>query len=493
MSPSIFNDKFQHHLSREARARGKGPFQMLDRIKCNTDIDLISFSGGIPHPSKFALRRLSVRFPELGCFHEGAGNSYPKEADVSYDLGRDENENGLDFEGALQYGQCQGIPELVNFIKEHVKLAHSPPYKEWEIKLTNGNTIGLEYCLRLLINYGDPVLIEKYTYPAAITAMSPLGVNFISIDMDGEGMLPESLQEIMENWDPSKGSRPRILYTIPTGQNPTGSTLSIDRRKKIMVLAQKYDIIIIEDEPYYFLQMDSYNGSTLEEGNQKQDSMQNSTVLSSFVKKLVPSFLKLDVEGRVLRIDSFSKLIAPGSRLGWITGNQLFIDRITRAAEVSTESPSGISQVTLFAILNHWKQEGFFLWLQELQRTYTIRRNALLESANKHLPKSICSYKAPKAGLFLWVEINKDRYLFDSKNKSVSDIELEIFEALLQKGVKPICGQLFMAYPDKNDQIFFRFAYSIAPVDKFEMGLQRFASTLKDYFKFDEKELQAIS
>ncbi|EPY52287.1 aromatic aminotransferase [Schizosaccharomyces cryophilus OY26] len=484
-------DKFQHHLSRESRTRGNGPFQMLDRIKCNKDIDLISFSGGVPLPSKFPIRNLSVRFPETGYFEEEIENRYPKEVDVSFDLGKDKSENNLDFEGALQYGQCQGIPELVNFIKEHVELAHSPRYKEWEIKLTNGNTIGLDYCLRLLVNYGDSVLIEKYTYPAAITTMSPLGVKFVSIDMDEEGMLPESLQGIMENWDASNGPRPRVLYTIPTGQNPTGSTLPIGRRKRIFALAQKYDIIIIEDEPYYFLQMDSYHGNVLASEIQKQDSTQNIGV-SSFVNKLVPSFLKLDTEGRVLRLDSFSKLIAPGSRLGWITGNPLFIDRITRAAEVSTESPSGISQVALYAILNHWKQEGFFLWLQELQRTYTTRRNALLQYADKYLPNSICSYQIPNAGLFLWVELNKDRYLFSSQQKSVPEIELEIFQALLQKGVKPVCGQLFMAYPENNDRIFFRFAYSIAPIDKFEVGLQRFASTLKDFFILEKEELQAM-
>ncbi|EPX71690.1 aromatic amino acid aminotransferase [Schizosaccharomyces octosporus yFS286] len=491
MPASNFNDRFQHHLSRESRARGNGPFQMLDRLKCNGDIDLISFSGGIPLPSKFPIRKLSVSFPELGCFQEDEHNKYPKEVDVSFDMRNDANTNGLDFEGALQYGQCQGIPELVKFIKKHVELAHSPPYKEWDIKLTNGNTIGLEYCVRLLVDYGESILIEKYTYPAAITAMAPLGVKFISIDMDENGMIPQSLEEVLKKWDYSKGPMPRILYTIPTGQNPTGSTLSIDRKKKIMALARKYDIIIIEDEPYYFLQMDACNATTSEAQIELQDAAENSAILSSFVNRLVPSFLNLDTEGRVLRIDSFSKLIAPGSRLGWITGNPLFIDRITRAAEVSTESPSGISQIVLFGILNHWKQEGFFLWLRELQHTYTNRRNALLQSADKYLPKSICSYRAPKAGLFLWIELDKSRYLFDDQNKPVSEIELDIFQALLQKGVKPVCGQLFMPYPEKNDRIFFRFAYSVAPIDKFEVGMKRFASTLKEFFRLNEDELQS--
>ncbi|CAB42068.1 aromatic aminotransferase [Schizosaccharomyces pombe] len=463
--------KYQHHLSLESASREYGPFQMLGRIQSDSDIKMLSFAGGEPNPSKFPIHKLSVSFPEVNSWEKDTN----KDATVSYELSNNANEGSLDLLGALQYGQCQGIPELVKFIKDHVGQIHMPQYKDWDIKITNGNTIGLEYCLRLLVNRGDCILIEKYTYPAAITAMRPLGVKFIPIDMDENGMLPESFEKVMETWDSSLGARPHVLYTIPTGQNPTGSTLTLERRKKFLTLAKKYDIIIVEDEPYYFLQMEKYDA------NWKPDKQAFN--ISSFKKKLIPSLLHLDTDGRVLRVDSFSKLIVPGLRLGWITGNSLFIDRITRYAEVCTESPSGVSQVVLYAILNRWGQNGFLEWLQDLQNSYTMRRNALLLAADKHLPKSVCKYHSPKAGLFLWVELDKNRLICSNMDKSISEIEMEIFVELVNNGVKPVCGQLFMGEPNSADKIFFRFAYSLADLSTFEAGLERFTSTIQKYFQ----------
>ncbi|CAA21918.1 aromatic aminotransferase [Schizosaccharomyces pombe] len=472
------SEDFSHHLSRESKAREKGPFQMLGRIKSSTGIDAISFSSGLPHPNKFAIRELSIKFPQLGCFKEENG-TYAKEVNVTFNIKADPSEGLLNFSQSLQYGQCQGISELVGFIKEHIRRIHAPRYENWDIKMSNGNTSGLEYCLRLLVNYGDHVLTEKYTYPAAITAMRALGVQFVSVDMDSEGMLPESLEEIMRDWDISLGPRPHVLYTVPTGQNPTGSTLSLSRRKKLLALARKYDIIIVEDEPYYFLQMEDYNGS-LNPAQQKCDG-------STFLKSLVPSLLSLDTEGRVLRLDSFSKLIAPGTRLGYITGNSMFIDHITRIAEVCTESPSGICQSVLYAMLHNWGQEGFCAWLQELQYSYTVRRNAFLNVANKYLPNSVCIYHVPRAGLFLWVELNLNHYRFSDTKKSVSQIEMEIFLALVEKGVKTVCGQFFMANPERSTKIFFRFAYSIADFEDFEEGIKRFTSVINEHFNVESR------
>lgn len=126
--------------------------------------------------------------------------------------------------------------------------------------------------------------------------------------------MPESLDEILSNWDEkARGARkPHLLYTVPSGQNPTGATQLLERRKEVYRVSQKHDLYIIEDEPYYFLQMQPYTGKG------SADPPPPATV-KEFLDTLIPTFVSLDVDGRVMRMDSFSKVIAPGTRVGWIT------------------------------------------------------------------------------------------------------------------------------------------------------------------------------
>lgn len=264
--------------------------------------------------------------------------------------------------------------------------------------MTIGSTSALDMTLRMFCSRGDYIISEEYTFATAVETAAPLGVKVAGVKMDGQGLLPESLDQLLATWDPAKrdGARkPFLLYTVPTGQNPTGATQGIERRKKIYRVAQKHDVYIMEDEPYYFLQMQPYTGQGVPDVPPPASHEQ-------FLKSLVPSYLSIDVDGRVMRMDSFSKVVSPGSRVGWITASEQIVERYKMHADVSTQGPSGMSQLMLFKMLDeHWGHEGYLDWLVFIRMEYTKRRNVILDACERYLPQEVVSWRPPMAGMFV--------------------------------------------------------------------------------------------
>lgn len=240
-------------------------------------------------------------------------------------------------------------------------------------------------------------MLEEYTFASAAETAWPLGLKAAAIAIDEQGLIPEAMDDLLSNWDEkTRGARkPFVLYTIPTGQNPTGATQSVERRKAVYKVAQKHDVIIVEDEPYYFLQMQPYTGA---------DAPPVAPPASNeeFLRLLVPSLLSLDTDGRVMRLDSFSKVIAPGTRTGWVTASAQIVERFIRHNESSAQNPSGLSAITLYKLLDEtWGHDGYLQWLRHLRVEYTARRDALLLACEKFLPKDIITWTPPAAGMFV--------------------------------------------------------------------------------------------
>lgn len=266
--------------------------------------------------------------------------------------------------------------------------------------MSGGNTSATDVTLRMFAKPGVYMLVENYTYPTVIETAGPLGYRFAGVKMDKDGILPEDLDDILVNWDEEamKGEKPRLLYTVPTGQNPSGATPPVERRRAVYEVAQKHDLFIIEDDPYYFMQMSPYKAGT----HESEEVRQAPTSVEAFRRTLVPSYLSLDVDGRVLRMDSVSKIIVPGARLGWVTASEQVIERMIRAHEVSIQNPSGFSQIALFKLLHEsWGHSGLASWLFNLQGEYTMRRNTLIRACELHLPGDIVSCNPPSAGFFV--------------------------------------------------------------------------------------------
>lgn len=319
---------------------------------------------------------------------------------------RDTDGGVYDLSIALNYGQSTGSAQMMRFLTEHTEIVCRPPYADWGVCQTVGSTGALEEALRMFCDKdrGDSVLTEDFSFSTALETIAPLGVNVFGVAIDEQGLIPEAMDSLLSNWDPaSRGGarKPHVLYTVPSGQNPTGATQGTERRKAIYQVAQKHDMYIIEDEPYYFLQMQPYTSGSGPSASSPPPPPP-STDVGEFLSSLIPTYVNLDIDGRVMRMDSFSKVLVPGSRLGWITASKQIVERYQRHAEVASQGPSGFSQIILWKLLDDtWGHEGYLRWLMNLRTEYTKKRDQLLAACEKHLPRDLVSWTPPAAGMFV--------------------------------------------------------------------------------------------
>jgi DNA-binding transcriptional MocR family regulator len=257
----------------------------------------------------------------------------------------------LDLSTALQYGQADGFAPLRSFVRQFTRnhLHPTVPYLDGpEILLTCGSTDGFSKVAELVVEpwFADQhppedrpsMLCENFVYMGPPSTVRPKGVRIVPVNIDGEGMLaegPGGLRDVLENWDHANGRLPRLLYSVTMGHNPTSGVLSVERRQEIYALCSQHDIIIVEDDPYWYLQYPS--AATAEAQSRGLDlpaSRPRAKLAKSsgyeFLDSLVPSYLSIDTDGRVIRLDTFSKTVAPGCRLGWITAQPKFIERLIR-------------------------------------------------------------------------------------------------------------------------------------------------------------------
>lgn len=407
---------------------------------------MISLGGGLPHPANFPIESISVKVAAPPLFSEEdtlrAGETVAVgKYDVSAALAAEQGVVFPDLKGsdgvlararppppgrvadavydlsiALNYGQAQGSAQLLRFVTEHTELAHAPPYADWGSCLTIGSTGALEQAFRMLLDKerGDGLVTDEWAFSTALETAIPLGARVWGAEMDGEGIVPARLDEMLAAWD-ADGSRhgakkPHVLYTVPSGQNPTGATMGAQRRRDLYEVARRHDLFIVEDEPYYFLQMEPYvpGGGSSASSDTAVDPTVPSTdatsppIETTFLPTLIPSLLSLDVDGRVLRLDSFSKVFVPGARLGWVTASAQVVERYLRHAEVASQGPSGISQAVLHRVLDEaWGHRGYLAWLKWLAGEYAGRRDAMMRACEKHLPTEVVSWEPPKAGMFV--------------------------------------------------------------------------------------------
>lgn len=360
--------------------------------------DIISLGGGVPCPEYFPIDSLTLQVPNPPHFTEEATRT----AGQSLTIGKHDTQHvtaEYDLAIGVNYGQATGSAQMLRFVTEHTELVFRPPYADWRACLTVGSTGALEQALRMLCDRrrGDSVLMDAFAFSTALETAEPLGVKVVGVPMDGEGLLPAAMDEILSGWDAeARGGvrKPHVLYTVPSGQNPTGATMSEARRREVYEVCQKHDIFIIEDEPYYFLQMDPYV-----RGNNPAPHPES---VESFLDSLIPSLLSMDVDGRVLRMDSFAKVVMPGARVGWVTGSEQVIERYIRHAECASQGPAGLSQVVLHKLLDdHWGHEGYLKWLMHLRGEYTKRRDVILGACEEFLPKEVVGFVPPAAGMFV--------------------------------------------------------------------------------------------
>ena len=338
-----------------------------------------------------------------------------------------------DWRVMLQYGGTRGYQplreELTKWMKGHG--INVDPYKE--LMITTGSQEALDLMARIFLDPDDVIIVGSPTYLSALTAFQTSSPDIKEAKLDKDGMIPEELEKVVKQVV-SEGKMVKFVYIIPSFQNPMSSMMTMERRKKIIALANKYDFLILEDNPYGYI---SFEGP-------------------------MPTPLKgLDTEGRVIYTSTFSKIVSPGMRIGWLAANPEFIMKMAEAKGstiISNALPSQYAAAKLFERGDVDKQ------IEKMKKVYIKKRDVMLEAMDTYFPKE-AKWNSPKGGLFLWVELPE----------SVNATEL-LMEAV-KRGVAYIPGSNFYTTETHNH---IRLNYSHPSIDDIVEGIKILGGLLKE-------------
>lgn len=413
-------------------ARKPSPIREMTKLLTQGSPDLVFLASGVPNPSMFPFQGASVTLRD--------GSTIQLE--------------GKTINDALQYGPTQGYGPLLAQLKEMQQKLHSPPcWTNTEVLITNGSQDGLCKAFEMMMNLNDHVIVQEPVYAGTLAILNPYKPQYVPVQCDANGLIPEELRRSLESkWksedtQSSKSDVPKILYVNPAGANPTGVSSPLSRRQEIYQIAKDFDLIIFEDDPYYFLQFD---------------------------KERTPSFLSLDTDGRVIRFDSLSKVLSSGIRLGYVTGPRELVEPITYHMQVSVLHASSLSQVLVSELLKQWGQEGFLGHVDRVQKFYSQQREIMLKAAETHLT-GLAEWNIPQGGMFLWI-----------KCLEVSDTRPMIMDRALKKDVILLPGREFMTDPSQPCP-YMRASFSLASPENIDRGFRNLAQLIREEIELTKK------
>ncbi|XP_038055168.1 kynurenine/alpha-aminoadipate aminotransferase, mitochondrial-like [Patiria miniata] len=286
---------------------------------------------------------------------------------------------------ALQYGKTKGFSKLLDLLCKMQCEEHRPPTaalgegpSKMRLLMTPGVQMALLTFGLMCSNGKAPILVNVPSFAIVSAPLISAVSEVLCVDIDADGTNPKSLRENLSRWTPQDAKNPesgipRILWLNPTCNNPAGVTTSAERRKEIYAIAHEYDLLIVEDDPYYYLQE---------------------------VMPRVPSYLSLDVDGRVLRFDSFSKIVSPGLRCGYITGPDAIVKKIEYVYMQGTFHTCVMSQMIIYKLLKHWGAAGFEDHVQKTVEFNRRKRLHALAMADKWLI-GLAKWNVPPGGMYI--------------------------------------------------------------------------------------------
>jgi aromatic amino acid aminotransferase II len=504
--------EFSHHhlISKRALARKPSHFATIDKSPPKgfkpADKNLI-LSWGTPNDGFFPIESIDLQlvdYPFEKALSMSMTNASLESLALSKTNGtvandslgpkkisikrRSEDPKLIDIANGLQYSDHRGHAQILQFTRDFISKVHPPSYADWDTIITTGASDGLNRVADTFLNPGDVILVEEFTFTPFLSHIAnsggipvPVKMNLDPTPDKSNGLDIEYLTDLLENWDTKKPDlkKPKVLYTIPTGQNPTGLTQSVEFRKKVYALAEKHDFIIVEDDPYGYLTLPPF---LKPEGVLKLDLFL--TVEEYLAKHLVPSYLNLDTSGRVVRIETFSKLFAPGVRVGFLVAHKKVIEVILQFAAVVTRAPSGVSQMVLNNVIEQKYKgvDGWLQWILKMRLTYTHRRDVLVNAIVEldAYKKKYVSFIDPRAGMFLSLVVN-----FPPGTPVVEKIKLLNWK-FLAYGVHAVPGINMAADPEfsKDTGNFFRLTFAPANTDEeLNAAGTQLAKAVTDFFE----------
>jgi 2-aminoadipate transaminase len=400
-------NSIDHFLSQSAKGMKRSAIREI--LKLLHKPGMISFAGGLPAPETFPVNDLKEIALEV-----------------------------LEKEGAfaLQYSTTEGDPLLRKMLVERQNSQGLNIGIE-NLIITTGSQQALDLIARIFIDPGDYVLCGLPSYLGGINAFLSYGAKMKGISLDDHGMKPEELEKVVITLK-ELGRKTKFIYIIPDFQNPAGITLPESRRLKIIEIAEKYDILIVEDSPYREIRF---------EGKSQQ------------------MMYGLDYTGRVITLSTFSKILAPGFRVGWIIGQPLILDKIALAKQTADLCTSAFVQ----RILARYLEKG--LLDHNLPKTialYRERRNLMLECFSKYMPSDV-TWTKPEGGLFLFVTMPPGLNATSILKKAI-DINVAFVD-----------GSTFFCNDQGHNTMRINFSYSTG--EEIETGVERLSKVIKNELK----------
>ncbi len=327
----------------------------------------------------------------------------------------------------LQYGAERGDGKFLASLSEFLSNKYECKVEPKRLFITNGASMGLHLICTLFTKPGDIVFVEEPTYFLALRIFADHELRLIPISTDENGLEIEDLERKL------KDSKPKFLYTIPTYQNPTGRTLSPDRRKKLLSLSSRYKFLVVADEVYHFL---NYGG-------------------------LSPRPFAADISaGNLISLGSFSKILAPGLRLGWILANEETIERFVNSGLL--DSGGGMNPFTSAIVCSLVENGTLDQNISKLNGIYRTRVATMDAQLRKSLPE--VEYNLPQGGYFFWVRLPK----------GINSTDLQTRAKAFKVGFRP--GVLFSSQGGMQD--FMRLSYVFYEPDELEQGIIRISKTI---------------
>lgn len=374
------------------------------------DPEIISFGGGAPAKEGLPVDMLR---------------------EIADDVMRKES-RGLE---ALQYGGVMGIKDLREFIARELLAPKDIDAQVENIMIVNGGLEGLYLLCRSLIDPGDVILVESPTFVHAVEVFELIGAKCIACEMDDNGVIVENVEVKIKQYNP------KMIYTIPTFHNPTGKTLSQTRRKRMAELGSKHDVIILEDDPYSELR---YSGETL---------------------KPIKAF---DKTGHTVFANSFSKIFSPGTRLGYIVGNDEIMKHLFDVKTATNSHTSTLCQVLASEFFNR----GYFSeHLKNLCDLHRKRRDVMMACLDKYFPEGT-KHTYPDGGLFTWVDL---------PNKIDTTEMLE--EAERDYKVSYLGGECFFTEGGGKGRNSMRISFGNVTTEKIKEGTERLGALAQSKMK----------
>ncbi|MEF8873985.1 MAG: PLP-dependent aminotransferase family protein [Candidatus Thermoplasmatota archaeon] len=409
-----FEEIFSERASKMKRS------EIRELLKLIQQPDIISFAGGLPNPEAFPIEAtrkiINDNLDEMG-------------------------------EKVLQYGSTEGVnplrKELAKLMKERgMDVDHE------NILVTHGSQQALDLLSKVLLDPDDTIVVGSPTYLGATGAFRAFEANMETVDVGEDGMDMNLLAKKMRQLK-AKGDLPKFIYVVLTFQNPSGATMTAEKRQKLLDIASKYDVLIVEDSPYSHLR---YEGEEM------------------------PHLMSLDTEDRVVRLETFSKILAPGFRIAWTTGPEELIEKMVIAKQATDLCTNPFGQYVAYKYLSEGIMDEH---IEKIKEIYNKKRLTMLEAMEEHFPEEV-KWDRPEGGMFIWAELP-------------SEINTrEMFDKAVDEKVAYVVGDAF--FVDDGGYNTMRINYTHSSEEEIKEGIEALGEVIKkEIEELEKKEESPIS